>query len=124
MRDDLVCGGTRQLKRAGFADDGGNRRREQGPTALTWINHRCGRPRGCIVLTDKAYDADWIRKHIERQGAALNIPDRANRKNRHYFSVKRCQGGGALIDREGRSPRLEPDRRPDITEHPLTFTRS
>ena len=41
---------------------------------------------GQIVLADKAYDADWIRRQIEDQGAAPNIPDRSNRKQRHCFS--------------------------------------
>jgi transposase len=27
-----------------------------------------------IVLTDKAYDADWLRRQIEAAGAAFNIP--------------------------------------------------
>ena len=39
-----------------------------------------------FVLADKAYDADWIRERIEAQGAAPNIPDKANRKQRHCFS--------------------------------------
>jgi transposase len=42
---------------------------------------------GCVVLADKAYDADWIRAKIESQGAAPNIPDKANRKHRHCFSA-------------------------------------
>ncbi len=41
---------------------------------------------GCILLGDKAYDADWIREWIEFQGAAANIPDKVNRKHRHRFS--------------------------------------
>ena len=41
---------------------------------------------GGVVLGDKAYDADWIRERIEVQGAAPNIPDKANRKHRHCFS--------------------------------------
>ncbi len=39
-----------------------------------------------IILGDKAYDADWIRRQIEDQGAAPNIPDRSNRTQRHCFS--------------------------------------
>jgi|TARA_Y100000294_G_scaffold115380_1_gene107037 transposase len=39
-----------------------------------------------VVLADKAYDADWIRDLITAQGAAPNIPDRSNRKDRHCFS--------------------------------------
>ena len=41
---------------------------------------------GQIILGDKAYDADWIRRQIEDQGAAPNIPDRSNRTHRHCFS--------------------------------------
>ncbi len=44
---------------------------------------------GQIILGDKAYDADWIRRQIEDQGAVPNIPDRSNRSNRtqrHCFS--------------------------------------
>lgn len=43
-------------------------------------------PDGSVLLGDKAYDADWIRERIEAQGAAPNIPDKANRKHRHCFS--------------------------------------
>ena len=39
-----------------------------------------------VVLGDKAYDADWLRRQIEAQGAAPNIPDKANRKDKHCFS--------------------------------------
>lgn len=39
-----------------------------------------------VVLGDRAYDADWIRERIEAQGAAPNIPDRCNRRERHCFS--------------------------------------
>ena len=41
---------------------------------------------GDIILGDKAYDADWLRQRIEAQGAAPNIPDKSNRKERHCFS--------------------------------------
>ena len=40
-------------------------------------------------MADKAYDADWIREHIENQGAVPNIRDKANRKQRHCFSASR-----------------------------------
>ena len=43
-------------------------------------------PENAVILADKAYDADWIREHIEAQGAAPNIPDKVNRKHRHCFS--------------------------------------
>jgi transposase len=41
---------------------------------------------GDILLGDKAYDADWLRRQIEAQGAAPNIPDKSNRKDKHCFS--------------------------------------
>ena len=41
---------------------------------------------GDILLGDKAYDADWLRRQVEAQGAAPNIPDKSNRKNKHCFS--------------------------------------
>jgi transposase len=41
---------------------------------------------GDVLLGDKAYDADWLRRQIEAQGAAPNIPDKSNRKDRHCFS--------------------------------------
>lgn len=41
---------------------------------------------GNVVLGDKGYDADWVRAQIEEQGAAPNIPDKSNRKEKHCFS--------------------------------------
>lgn len=41
---------------------------------------------GDILLGDKAYDADWLRRQVEAQGAAPNIPDKSNRKDKHCFS--------------------------------------
>ncbi len=41
---------------------------------------------GDVLLADKAYDADWLRQRVEQQGAAPNIPDKANRKEKHCFS--------------------------------------
>jgi len=41
---------------------------------------------GDILLGDKAYDADWLRQKVEAQGAAPNIPDKSNRKEKHCFS--------------------------------------
>ena len=45
-----------------------------------------GLGKGDILLGDKAYDADWLRRQIEAQGAAPNIPDKSNRKEKHCFS--------------------------------------
>ena len=42
--------------------------------------------KGDVLLGDKAYDADWLRQRIEAQGAAPNIPDKSNRKEKHCFS--------------------------------------
>ena len=41
---------------------------------------------GSVLLGDKGYDADWIREKIEAQGAAPNIPDKSNRREKHCFS--------------------------------------
>ncbi len=41
---------------------------------------------GDILLGDKAYDADWLRRQIEARGAVPNIPDKSNRKDKHCFS--------------------------------------
>ncbi len=39
-----------------------------------------------IVLADRGYDADWIRKFVSDQGAWANIPPKKNRKNPINFS--------------------------------------
>jgi len=39
-----------------------------------------------IVLADKAYDADWLRRQIEAAGAAPNIPPMAHRRWKPCFS--------------------------------------
>ncbi len=41
---------------------------------------------GAILLADKAYDADWLRRQIERTGAAPNIPFKSNRLWKGCFS--------------------------------------
>ena len=41
---------------------------------------------GTIVLADKAYDADWLRRQIEAAGAAPNIPPMAHRRWKPCFS--------------------------------------
>ncbi|GLQ06837.1 hypothetical protein GCM10007924_20580 [Sneathiella chinensis] len=35
---------------------------------------------GDLILADKAYDADWLRRQIEHQGAAPNSPIRKGKK--------------------------------------------
>jgi transposase len=39
-----------------------------------------------ILLADKAYDADWLRRRIEEVGAAPNIPSKSNRRWKACFS--------------------------------------
>ena len=39
-----------------------------------------------MLLADKAYDADWLRKMVSAQGAWANIPPRSNRKDPICFS--------------------------------------
>ena len=42
-------------------------------------------PDGSVLLRNKVYDADWIRNRIETQGAAPNIPPKANRRWKSCF---------------------------------------
>ena len=42
-----------------------------------------------IVLADKAYDADWLRRQIEAAGAAPNIPAMRHRRWKPCFSPVR-----------------------------------
>ena len=53
---------------------------------------------GAVVLVDKAYDIDRRRALIEAQGAAPNIPAKANRKWRSCYS-KRLYKERNLIER-------------------------
>lgn len=46
-----------------------------------------GLQNGQLILAGKADDADWIRQRIEDQGAAPNIPSKANRKWKACFSA-------------------------------------
>src|SRR6266550_1249026 len=39
-----------------------------------------------IMLADKTYDADWLRRQIEAAGAALNIPPMIHRRRKPCFS--------------------------------------
>jgi transposase len=41
-----------------------------------------------ILLADKAYDADWLRRRVEDAGASPNIPSKSNRKWKACFSAK------------------------------------
>src|ERR1051326_4729967 len=45
-----------------------------------------GLRRNTIVLADKAYDADWLRRRIEAAGAAPNIPAMVHRRWKPCFS--------------------------------------
>lgn len=53
------------------------------PAAAQLLGHL---RQGTILLADKAYDADWLRRSIETVGAAPNIPSKANRRWRACFS--------------------------------------
>ena len=43
---------------------------------------------GCVLLADKAYDADALRERIEERGAIANIPPKANRRNPPGFDAE------------------------------------
>jgi transposase len=45
-----------------------------------------GLPPGTMLLADRGYDADWIRKLVNQQGAWANIPPKQNRKEPNCFS--------------------------------------
>jgi len=53
------------------------------PTAAKLLGHL---REGTILLADKAYDADWLRRSIEAAGAAPNIPSKVTRRWRACFS--------------------------------------
>ena len=55
-----------------------------------------------IVLADKAYDADWLRRQIEAAGAAPNIPPMV-----HYLFVEAKQAALCCRFSTGRSLRWE-----------------
>lgn len=44
-----------------------------------------GELRAFIVLADKGYDDDSLRRHIEAEGGMENIPSKANRKNPAFY---------------------------------------
>ncbi len=49
-----------------------------------------------FVLGDKAYDADWIRRQIEDQDAAANIPDRSKATLSARHSTASATGSNAF----------------------------
>lgn len=51
---------------------------------------------GAIVMADKAYDADAIRRLIERHHAVPNIPYKANRRRKGCFSPVLYRGRNAI----------------------------
>lgn len=51
---------------------------------------------GTIVLADKAYDSDAIRRLIEAQGAVPNIPSKINRRWKSCFSKTLYKGRNAV----------------------------
>jgi hypothetical protein len=53
-----------------------------------------------IVLADKAYDADWLRRRIEAAGAAPNIPAMVHRRagspaSARYSTVRATASNGS-----------------------------
>ncbi len=44
-----------------------------------------GLGKGDIVLADKAYDANWLRDHIESQLAVFNVPNKSRRLKPNPF---------------------------------------
>ena len=54
------------------------------PTAAKLLGHL---REGTILLADKAYDADWLRRSIEAAGAAPNIPAKVTPRWRTCFSA-------------------------------------
>ena len=53
------------------------------PVSARLLGHLC---ENTIVLADKAYDADWLRRQIEAAGAAPNIPPMVHRRWKPCFS--------------------------------------
>lgn len=49
-----------------------------GPTALVTMPVKPGRSL-VAVLADKAYDCDWLRRHLKKRGFVLLAPHRSNR---------------------------------------------
>jgi len=49
-----------------------------------------------LVLADKAYDTDAIRRQIEEAGAVPNIPPKANRTWKSCFSPQLYRGRNAI----------------------------
>lgn len=55
-----------------------------------------------IVLADKGYDSDAIRRQIEAAGAAPNIPPKVNRRWKPCFSPVLYRGRNAIERMFGR----------------------
>ena len=55
-----------------------------------------------IVLADKGYDSDPIRRQIEATGAAPNIPPKINRRRKPCFSTVLYRGRNAIERMFGR----------------------
>ena len=53
-------------------------------------------PEGAIVMADKAYDANAIRRFIENRKAVPNIPFKANRRWKGCFSPFLYRGRNAI----------------------------
>ena len=55
-------------------------------------------PRGADVITDRGYDADWIRELIADQGYKAQIPPKSNRRDHIPFSKRKYKSRN-LVER-------------------------
>ena len=72
-----------------------------------------------IVLADKAYDADWLRRQIEAAGAAPNIPPMVHRRWKPCFSPVLYRALSTQLHRTV----LQPDQTLPAPRHALRKTR-
>jgi hypothetical protein len=50
---------------------------------------------GSMLLADRGYDADWIRKSALKKGAWANIPPKSNRRDPICFSLSTAPATGS-----------------------------
>jgi transposase len=54
-------------------------------------------PRSAILLADKGYDSDAIRRQVEANGTMPNIPPKANRRWNNCFSPVLYRNRNAIV---------------------------
>jgi transposase len=54
-------------------------------------------PRSAILLADKGYDSDAIRRQVEANGTMPNIPPKANRRWKNCFSPVLYRNRNAIV---------------------------